>query len=297
MASTTRLHADEVDTGVVLVQRLLAAQFPRWADLAVRALDAGGTDHALFRLGDEWLVRLPRQASSAAQVSKEWHWLPLLAPQLPLPIAVPLALGVPGEGYPHPWLVCRWLPGEPAELDTLADSAEAGRVLAGFVAALRRIDPRGAPSSPRGGPLSSRDSATRDAIAALAGQIDTKAATEAWQAALATPASAGPPTWLHGDLLPGNLLQARGRLAAVIDFGLMGVGDPACDLLPAWAWLDARGRAAFRAALGPDDASWARGRGWALSFGLIALPYYGPLGHPLAASARHAIAQVLADSA
>jgi aminoglycoside phosphotransferase (APT) family kinase protein len=255
----------------------------------------GGTDHALFRLGDDMVVRLPRRASSAVQVPKEWRWLPWLAPQLPLPIPQPLLLGQPAEGYPCPWLVCHWLDGEPAALDKLADSAEAGRSLARFVAALQRIDGRDAPVSPRGGPLQQRDEATRQALAALAGQVDEAAALSVWRAALAAPPWSWPPVWMHGDLLPGNLLAVDGRLTAVIDFGLFGLGDPACDLMPAWAWLDERGRTAFREVLAPDDASWVRGRGWALSFGLIALPYYGPLGHPLAATARHAITQALAD--
>lgn len=295
MLTVSRLHADEIETSLALAARLVASQCPQWAGLALRTLEAGGTDHALFRLGDDMVLRLPRLASSAAQVSKEWRWLKWLAPQLPLAIPEPLALGEPVEGYPCPWLVCRWLEGEPATLDRLADSAEAGRSLARFVTALQRIDARGGPASPRGGSLRQRDTATRKALAVLAGQVDVAAALRVWEAALVAPPGTASPVWVHGDLLPDNLLAVNGRLAAVIDFGLFGFGDPACDLMPAWAWLDAPGRAAFRAALAPDDASWARGRGWALSFGLIALPYYAPLGHPLAGVARHAITQVLAD--
>lgn len=295
MVTVSRLHADEIETSLGLAERLVASQCPQWAGLALRTLDASGTDHALFRLGDEMVLRLPRLASSAAQVSKEWQWLKWLAPQLPLAIPEPLVLGEPAEGYPCPWLVCRWLEGMPATLDRLLDSAEAGRSLARFVAALQRIDAREAPVSPRGGSLRQRDTATRKALAVLASQVDVAAALRVWEAAVEAPPWAGPPVWMHGDLLPGNLLAVDGRLSAVIDFGLFGRGDPACDLMPAWAWLDERGRAAFREALAPDDASWARGRGWALSFGLIALPYYAPLGHQLATTARHAITQALAD--
>lgn len=298
--TTGKMHADEVETSAALVRRLLAAQFPRWAHLPITPVPSAGTDNALYRLGDDMVVRLPRIHWAVGQVDKEQRWLPRLAPLLPLDIPVPLAAGAPGAGYPWRWSVYRWLDGENATLDRLADPGQAAADLAGFVAALQRIDATGGPppgdhNSWRGVPLARRDAATRAAIAALRGILDTDAATTAWEAALAAPAWGGPPVWLHGDLQAGNLLARDGRLSAVIDFGCLGVGDPACDLLPAWSLFTAETRPVFRAALAVDDATWARGRGWALSFGLIALPYYWDTNPGLAAIARHAIAEALAE--
>ena len=171
-----------------------------------------------------------------------------------------------------------------------------------FVAALQRIDPAGgpapgAPNSSRGVPLAMRDPPTRAAIATLHSTLDAGAVTAAWEAALGAPAWHGPAVWLHGYLLATNLLAQQGRLRAVIDFGCLGVGDPACDSMVAWTYLSAGTRDAFRAALPVDDATWARGRGWALSFGLIALPYYHSTNPVLAGIARHAIDEALADHA
>ena len=246
------------------------------------------------------MVRLPRLAGAAGQVTKEARWLPWLAPRLPLALPVPLATGKPAEGYPWPWSVCAWLTGQNATLERLADPVQAAVDLARFIAALRQLDPAegplaGAHNFFRGVPLAQRDAPTRQAIAALRGKIDTEAATAAWQAARDAPLWDRPPVWLHGDLQAGNLLAVGGRLSAVIDFGGLGVGDPACDLLVAWALFTPEMRTAFRAALAVDEASWARGRGWTLSFGLIALPYYEQTNPVLADIARYAIEQVLAD--
>lgn len=295
-----KMHADEVDTDAVLVRRLLAAQFPRWAGLPIAPVPSAGTDNALYRLGGDLVVRLPRIESAVGQVEKERRWLPELAPHLPLPVPVPLAQGAPGEGYPWPWSVTRWLAGENTTIGRLADPGQAATALAGFIAALLRVDPAGGPppgshNSFRGGPLARRDASTRAAIIALQGTLDADAATATWEAALRAPAWPGPPVWIHGDLQPANLLVAEGRLSAVIDFGCLGVGDPACDVMVAWTFLSADTRDAFRAALAVDDATWARGRGWALSFGLIALPYYRDTNPVLAGIARRAITAALAD--
>lgn len=295
-----KMHVDEVDTDAALVGRLLAAQFPQWADLPITLVDSAGTDNALYRLGEEMVVRLPRIHWAVDQVDKEYQWLPRLAPHLPLAIPVPLAKGHPGAGYPWPWSVYRWLDGEPATLERLADPHQAALDLAHFIAALRQIDTTGGPSPAphplaRGKPLTLRDRDTRAAIASLRGTLDADAVTAVWAAALAAPAWDGPPVWLHGDLQAGNLLAVQGRLRAVIDFGCLGVGDPACDVMAAWLYLSAATRAVFRAALQVDEATWARGRGWALSVGLIALPYYHHTNPVLARVARRAIEEVLAD--
>jgi aminoglycoside phosphotransferase (APT) family kinase protein len=296
-----KLHSDEADIDARLVRRLLVAQIPEWSPLRLERVDSAGTSNALYRLGDDMVVRLPRVAEATGQIAKEHRWLPWLAPLLPLAIPEPLVQGVPGEGYPWPWSVYRWIEGEVATHERLADPSAAARTLGGFVAALQRLDPPPAPkpdlgTSSRGAPLATRDAAVRAAITALAGTLAPEAATAAWEAALRAREWEGPPVWLHGDLYETNLLASGGRLTAVIDFGCLGVGDPACDLLAARMYLTAETRAAFRAELAiGDDATWARGRGWALSMGLIALPYYLHSNPAFAQIARTGIDEVLAD--
>ena len=294
------MHDDEVDIGLTLARRLVAEQFPDWAGLPMQPVRSAGTDNALFRLGADMAVRLPRRPAAGEQARKESRWLPLLAPHLPLDVPVPLALGMPAESYPYPWSVCRWLAGEDAADAPDIDLQRAAATLARFVSALRAIDPAGGPrpgahNSFRGVPLLWRDAPTRAAIASLRGAIDAGAATRAWEAALAAPAWEGPPTWLHGDIHAGNLLVRRGRIGAIIDFGCLGIGDPACDLMVAWSLLSAETRPRFRSALSIDDATWARGRGWALSVALIALPYYLHTNPVLVGMSRRAIDGVLAD--
>jgi aminoglycoside phosphotransferase (APT) family kinase protein len=274
------MHADEVPIDAALVRRLVAAQFPHWAELPLEAVRSSGTDNALYRFGSDMVVRLPRMASAAKNIAKECRWLPVLAPRLPVAVAQPLAQGEATAEYPFPWAVYRWLDG----MNPNAGDAVAG--LPELIAALHRIDTTGAPRSPRGMTLAMRDDATRKALATL----DIPSAV--WNDALATPPA--PDTWIHGDLMPGNLLAKDGRLTAVIDFGLAGLGDPACDLIVAWNLLDAAARAGFRAALKLDDAMWRRGRGWALSVAAIQLPYYRDSNPALASNARRTIAETLA---
>jgi len=294
--SAGRMHADEVDTDIDLVVRLLAAQFPRWAGLPISPVASAGTDNALYRLGADKVVRLPRIDWAIGDVAKEQQWLPKLAPFLPLAIPVPLAKGQPGEGYPWDWSIYRWLEGEEATIQGMADPRQAAIDLAQFIAALQLIDVTGAPPAGRGVPLAQRDAPTRAAIETLHGLIDTDAVTALWDGAIEAPAWHGPPVWVHGDLRPGNLLALQGRLSAVIDFGGLGVGDPACDVMAAWMFLSAETRNVFRAALQVDQATWVRGRGWALSVGLIALPYYQTTNPELAGIARRAIQEALADT-
>jgi len=300
-SARTRLHADEIEIDRALVERLVCGQFPQWAGLGLRPVGSAGTDNVMWRLGQDLAVRMPRHPRAAPQIEKEQRWLPRLAPRLPLAVPVPLGAGEPAEGYPWPWSVCRWLEGESALVAPVADPRGLALDLAGFIAALRAIDPGGGPAPGphnfgRGVPLAERDARVRAAISSLDGAIDTGAVTDAWETALRAPAWQGRPVWLHGDLLPGNLLVRDGRLGGVIDFGGLAVGDPACDLLPAWTLLDGAARSVFRAALAVDDATWERGRGWALSMGLIVLPYYRDTNPTLVGVARRAIAEVLGES-
>lgn len=289
------MHADEVFTDASLVVALLARQFPQWSGLAIAAVPSSGTDHAICRLGEHLAVRLPRIRWAVGQAAKEAEWLPRLSPHLPLAVPVPLAIGQPDLGYPFPWAVYEWLPGEPADR-ALPDLEQAAVDLAGFLRALRSLDTTGGPApGGRGGPLADRDDAVRSAIAELGTRIDGDAALRSWQESLAAPAWDAPGTWLHGDLLPGNLLVRQGRLSAVIDFGSLAVGDPACDLQPAWHLFTGTSRRTFFAELGNDEAFRLRGRGWVLSQAVIALPYYWETNPGIVRQSLHALAEVLAE--
>jgi aminoglycoside phosphotransferase (APT) family kinase protein len=285
-----------------LVRRLLAAQFPQWQHLPVRPVELDGWDNRTYRLGDRMTVRLPTHASYASAVAKEQRWLPVLAPRLPVPIPVPLAVGRPGEGYPYEWSVRPWLAGEPATSETIGNGFSVQ--LAEFLLALQAIDASDGPragrhSFYRGAALTHYDAETRRSLALLAerpdtGGVDVSRATAAWNAALAARWH-GPARWFHGDVAAGNLLVADGRLVAVIDFGTCGVGDPACDLVIAWTLLRGEGRTAFRGRIGQDPASWARARGWALWKALITLVADLDVAEPAAEANRRLIADLLAE--
>jgi aminoglycoside phosphotransferase (APT) family kinase protein len=298
-----RMHADEVDTDPFLVRRLLASQFPQWTELPIASVPSGGTDNALYRLGDDMVVRLPRRQRTTGTLKKERHWLPRLAPLLPLGVPLPLADGLPDENFPFEWSVYRWLDGTDMTVEPVTDLARLATGLAEFVAALQQIDPTGGPSAGehnffRGEPLSRRDESTRAAIASLGGAIDAGEVGAAWEAALRAREWQQTSVWIHGDLDARNLLVDGGRLCAVIDFGCLGVGDPACDVMVAWKVLSADARDVFRSRLAVDDATWARGRGWALSQALIALAYYTlETNAVLVREARRWLAEVLADHA
>lgn len=254
----TRMHADKVQTDAALVRRLLAGQFPQWADLPVEPVASYGTDHAIYRLGDSLAARLPRNWYATRQAAEEAQWLPKLAPHVPLAVPRQVAMGHPAEGYPFDWSAYERLPGENAN-GTIGDLVQAATDLAAFITALRRVDTTGAPPrrrDARGGPLTENDERVRGSIAVLGDRINGHAVLHSWKESLSAPAWEGPEFWVHGDLLPGNLLVVGGRLSAVVDFGCLNAGDPACDLQPAWNMFAGDSRIRFRAELGADDASW-----------------------------------------
>lgn len=293
------MHADTYPIDDDLVRRLVAGQFPQWAGLAVRRFASGGTVNAMYRLGEEMVVRLPLVEGGVEDVLLERAWLPRLAPVLPTAIPEVIGAGEPAAGYPWPWSVYGWLVGENPEPETLTEPVPLAGDLARFVAAMREIALPDAPPAYRGGPLASLDADTRAAIEELRGipreGVDCDGLIAVWEDALAAPDWDGPPVWLHADLMPGNLLVAGGRLTSVIDFGCTGVGDPACDLFPAWNLLPADARETFRAELGADEATWRRGRGRTLSQAVIALPYYRTTNRAMAGNARHVIRTVLEE--
>ena len=294
-------HPTRADIDADLARRLVAAQFPEWAHLSLTPVEPGGWDNRVFRLGDGMSVRLPSAESYSAQVAKEHRWLPVLAPLLPLTIPAPLAMGAPADGYPWHWSVHRWIEGEAAAAGTIGDLTQFATALARFLAALQRVDPAGGPPPGRGNFFrgaspSVYDGETREALASLDGRIDAEAAGAVWEAAIAS-SWQGPPVWFHGDVDASNLLVTEGRLSAVIDFGISGVGDPACDLVIAWTLLSGESREAFRAGLPLDGATWARGRGWALWKALIMLVRHLRRSAPEAARCMRVIEEVLADHA
>jgi aminoglycoside phosphotransferase (APT) family kinase protein len=288
------MHEHEVDTDADLVRRLLREQHPQWADLPIERVPSAGTDNAMYRLGDELVARLPRIDWAVGNVAKEQRWLPVLAPQLPLAVPVPVAQGAPTEEFPYPWGVAQWLPGHMATLDGLDDADEAARELARFVRSLRAVDATGGPHHARGRSIRSGDRLVRDGIAGLDGEVDGDALLAVWAEAIGAPEHDGPPTWFHGDLSYLNVLETDGRVSGIIDWGTCGVGDPAIDMIVAWSLLPAGARDVYREELGVGDAEWARGKGWVVT-GVFGIPYYRHTNPVLVADKVHAINAVLSD--
>ena len=262
---------------------------------AAAARPLTGTDNAIYRLGPDYGIRLPRIGWAVGQIAKEAEWLPRLAPYVPTAVPEPVALGEPGCGYPYPRLVYRWIEGIDAMASPIPDWAGLAREVARSIVALRSVGTIGAPpAGRRGGLLAAVDAATRVAIERLDGQIDTRRALRVWEAALAAKPWAASPVWVHGDLLPGNVLVADGRLAGIIDWSAAGIGDPACEAMLAWAMPPAA-RTAYRKALDLDEDAWARGRGWALEQAAWFIPYYAETIPDAVAGARHRLDEVLGD--
>ena len=289
------MHADEVHVDAGLVGRLVAEEFPRLTGLPISAVQSTGTVNAIYRLGEHLYARLPRVQSWAKDLDKEWHWLPKLAPHLSLRIPEPVAKGHPASGYPFAWAIYRWIDGQPYADELVDDEHQAAKDLAQFVAELRGIDP--VVGAPRGGrkPLRTLDAVTREAIESARDVIDSDAATAAWERALEAPAWQGTPVWIHADLLRPNLLVHGGRLCAVIDFGGVGVGDPAADVIAAWSVFGPTGRESFRRALDVDDGTWNRARGFALHQAAMIIPYYRETNPGFVALAKRTVEEVLAD--
>lgn len=292
----SKMHKNEFLIDEALVTNLLKQQHPKLAELHLTKIKHYGTDNAIFRIGEEYAIRLPRVEYAAAQLEKEIKWLPKFAPHLPFAIPSPTKVGSPSEEFSNPWYVYHWIEGVDAYNTPPSDLNQLANDLAGFIKALWKLDINGAPAARRGLPLNSQDKAVREAISNLTDMVDTDTVTSIWQECLAIPNWNKSPVWLHADLLPSNLLLKNGTLHAVIDFGLMGIGDPACDLIPAWCLFDADARAILKESLDIDENTWDRGKGWALSIALIIMPYYKDTNPVLMSVAERILSEILADT-
>lgn len=289
------MHADEVNIDVALIRQLLVSQFPHWADLPLQAIHPEGTDNVMYKLGSNKVVRLPRMTGAVTSLEKELAWLPQLVPHLPIAIPVLLGQGHAEANYPFPWLICGWLEGKSPNIANPIDQHQAAIDLGNFVAAMQKINSVNAPSCNRGQPLGLYNEEVREAISLLRDTYDISLLMPIWESVLTIPKWSGNLVWIHGDLHAGNLLAEHGRVTAVVDFGLAGVGDPACDMMVAWTLLTAKTREVFRAIVQPDEATWARGRGWAFYLGVVAYPYYRASNPVFAGIAKRAIDEVLAE--
>lgn len=266
--TTQKLIIDEK-----LVRTLVDNQFPQWKKFSIRPVAQSGWDNRTFHLGENMLVRMPSDTHYALQVEKEQHWLPILAPLLPLLIPSPIAMGESQHEYPWKWSVYRYLPGESASTAHITDLNQFAKKLAEFLNIFQKIDTTHGPvaglhSFYRGGALSTYDAETRKAIDVLSNKIDKNSVTEIWETALQT-SWQNPPVWVHGDLSSGNLLVQDGQLNAVIDFGQLAIGDPACDLAITWTFFKDQSREIFRNSLSLDSDAWIRGRAWTLWKALV----------------------------
>ncbi|WP_326563006.1 aminoglycoside phosphotransferase family protein [Micromonospora sp. NBC_01796] len=293
------MHADQVEITTDVVAALVAAQFPDWSALPVRPVTSYGTVNALFRLGEDIVLRFPLQPNLDPELRDdlltEQANARRIAAYVSVAVPEPLAIGEPGEGYGGPWTAYRWIPGETASAGSIGDRDVFARDLAGFVTALHGIDTGGRKwaGHGRGGPLRTKDDYVRDCLARSGHLTDTATLARIWADCLDAPANDGDDVWIHADLMPGNILVRDGRLAAVIDLGAVYVGDPAADLQPAWNLLGPGARESYRRALGVDEATWRRGRGWALLQAIGALWYYVDTNPVMADTARHTLDALL----
>lgn len=294
------MHEHELKIDEHLVHALIKEQCLSWAHLPLTSVASSGTDNALFRLGNDCVVRLPRvewkPGSNNKNIDKEYEWIRKIAPCLKTPISEPLFKGHSNEYYPWSWIVAKWNDGANPAFENNNEYQLLAKDLACFLNNLHSISLANGPSSRRGVALTSSDldAETRQAISELEGEVDILTVTSLWNQLTHVPAWNKAPVWVHGDFLPGNILVQNNRLTAVIDFSDLGIGDPACDLIIAWSLLNSHSRQVFREHLeNIDDDTWERGRGWALSIALIMLPYYKNTNPTLATLARRMIEHVL----
>lgn len=277
--SAPKMHPHQIDVSDDDVRRLIGAQFPQWAHESVRRVPSYGTTNAMFRLGSDKVVRLPFIPGDGVGVPVETAILERVRGKLPVAVPEVIANGRADERYPYTWSVLTWVEGAMPVPESLDDPVRLVDDLVDFLTRLRELPTRGVRRAQRSGPLAPLAQPVHETMRELEGEFDTDSLRRLWDDALAAPDWAEAPVWLHADLLPSNLLvDAAGGLAGVLDWAAAGVGDPSCELLAAWNVFPAEERTLFRARLGErlglDDATWRRGRGWAIAQAVLALPYY-----------------------
>ncbi len=293
-------NAEHLPVSVSLAKALVTSQFPKWSKLEICPIPSSGTDNTIFRLGENMCLRLPKTMHTEKNLKKEHAWLPKLTP-LSLQTPKPLAIGTPEKGYPCSWCIYSWIDGNTVVANYLSDDHRAAKDIGKFINSLQLVDTEGGPKSGphnnyRGVPLIDRNQLTREAIQKLNAEFETNALNNLWDAALDVPTWANAPVWLHGDIHSGNMLTQNGRLNAMIDFGLSGVGDPACDLMVGWTQFHPEARNTFHKFIKADDDTWERGKGWALSWAVIALAHYNRSNSFLASMSRNTINQLVSSS-
>ncbi|MGW6929719.1 aminoglycoside phosphotransferase family protein [Lentzea sp. NPDC054927] len=298
------LHENEIPTDEAVVKALLRNQRPDWASLPLAPAGAG-TDNTMFRLGDELLVRLPRTADKARSLNKERTWLPRLGPLLPRQIPEPVHAGTPAPEFPLPWSVYRWIDGTEVSSNAVQDWAVFGTDLATFVHELHNIDLMGAARAGdlswyRGGTLKDCEEAISayfaNCRATEDSSLDVETLEQLWRTAIELPEPSSPHVWLHGDLRPANLLAAKGRLHAVIDFGCLSVGFPAAEHAPIWDLPDPA-RQAYWNATNIDDLTWTQARAWAIAVGIAGISYYRNTWPAFVTDCRTRLEAILTDAA
>lgn len=292
---TKKMHTDEIAINAELVKKLLLDQFPDWADDYLTWMIPQGTDNAMVRLGEDKIVRLPRIESASQSLEKESRWLPYLQPKLPIAVPEILGKGKPSKDYPFPWLITRYIEGcNPTQIDTI-DLHQAANDLGNFILSMHKIEPMRGPKCRRGRPLILCDEQVQSSIPLLEKEYDTKRLLDLWKNVSKKPAWTGRDVWMHGDLHAGNLLVKNKKLVGIVDFGLAGVGDPACDLMVAWTLLNKSSRKTFQSIVGLDADTWQRALGWALFLGIVGYPYYKKTNLEFASIAKKALDQVIED--
>ncbi|MEV6283940.1 aminoglycoside phosphotransferase family protein [Kribbella sp. NPDC051770] len=292
------MHDDQVEVTAEVVAGLVREQFPEWSGEPVRLLPSSGTVNAIFRIGDGLSARFPLRLKDAGAVlavlEREAEASAELAGVSRFPVPEPVALGKPGVGYPMPWAVQTWLPGAIASEVDVSGSVGFAEDLAGFVGDLRAADTRGRVFSGdnRGGEIADHDEWVAKCLAESEGLLDVRRLRALWSGFRELPRTSAD-VMSHGDLIPGNVLVADGRLSGVLDTGGFGPADPALDLVGAWHLLDAGPRDVLRRVLGSDDLEWERGRAWAFEQAIGLVWYYLESNPTMSSMGRRTIERLL----
>ncbi len=293
------MHEGELTLSPEMIHALLETQCPQYAALPLSEKDLGGTMNHIFRLGDDKILRLPRMPGDKT-LEKEVRWIRFLQPHFDVQFPIPLHVGTPTEDYPAVWAVFGWVPGTPC--GTLGEEEEISlaRELAAFVKKLHAMPvPEEAPKAGRR-PLIELDASTLEAFEECRPFYKTPADEERfrkiWADAQNLPLWDGERRFIHADLLKTNILLENGKLQAILDFGSVGAGDPAMDLIPAWTIFTSAGRKEYRALLPYEDAIWQRARAYALHQALLIIPYYAVSYPEFTAMALDTLQQILLDT-